>query len=328
MPSRAGPTRAACAILPRSRRRTARGRHVGLLGRLRVGTREKCPVRGRIAQVGAHHVEQEVAVEVFDAAQLGNMTLRAADGLEQGFARFDCPLIFRIRASERLGRSQRSDIGDQGVALGGVHVQTGGFQWRNPGVGSLRMAGHLQSHLDGSGGMDELAQARRLGFPAESADASVRPPRWPSLDLRPARVAPPRRRLDHGLRDPIDQAGAEERRWIALGRAKNDRAMPAQYPFAPDAIVGIVAKAMQDNAGRIAKARMNLHQVGQVRARRPRRSTSRRRRGSQAIFKAVIAEIEGECIEEARSLRAEAPSRTGVISSMFLSTEPPPPGPP
>ncbi len=203
-----------------------------------------------------------------------------------------------------LRRRQGADEGGQGIALVAVEVQPRRLQRRDARVGGLGMAGNLEPHLDGRGRQDELAQGRGLGLPAEPADAAVGEVPDPPLDLRRAGVSPTRSGLDRRVGDRVDQADAEQRGRVPLRRSHRDRAVLAEDPLAPDPVVGVVAVPVQDHPGRVAEARMNPHQLGNLRRDGAGTAGRRARRVADPVLESVRSVVEREgVIEAGRVLR-------------------------
>src|ERR1700728_4374809 len=107
----------------------------------------------------------------------------------------------------------RNDARPASIASGwGVSRRTGAGRDRLP------MSGDLQAQLAGAGAEDEFPQARRLGLPAELADASA----LHGIDPSSNRSRLLRGRCDQDLVGKgLDQPQTEKGRRVALGGYDN-----------------------------------------------------------------------------------------------------------
>ena len=108
----------------------------------------------------------------------------------------------------------------------------------------------------------------------------------------------PRGGLDHRFGDLVDQAGAKKWSRIALGALERDRPVPLEHPLAPDPVIGVVPVSVQNDARRIAKARMDPHQCGELRPLNAPGPIRRLAWVAKSVFKSVSPVTERECVEK------------------------------
>ena len=97
---------------------------------------------------------------------------------------------------------------------------------------------------------------------------------------------------------------------IALRSSQLDCAVPAKHPLAPHPIVGVGAVAVQHDAGRIAKAGVNAHELGEHRPGGPARPRGRLRHVAALKPGAVGSVTERErVVKETRIRQRVAPAR-------------------
>ena len=132
-------------------------------------------------------MQEEVAVDPGQAADLGGVAVGAADRGEQGFAAVSLVGFGNRVGPDALGASQGVDIGDEVAELLAVEV---GWDVGIVVPDRLGLVEHriTQAHLVGASGGDKILQRGELGLPAKLADSAIgqdtRPPRG-----RPAELA-------------------------------------------------------------------------------------------------------------------------------------------
>ena len=114
------------------------------------------------------------------------------------------------------GNRKVPDVADQKVAFVLAHIQPGGGESGQAGVGGLVPAGDLKPKLTGSGGEDEFFECCRLCLPAETADASIFEAAHAPLELRRAGRLSPGGCLDRLVGNGVEPARTEQRRRISF----------------------------------------------------------------------------------------------------------------
>src|SRR5262249_20318774 len=121
----------------------------------------------------AHTVQQEVAVDPFDRADVRRVAVGAADLQEKLLAVLDAAAIVRSVGHPLHGAMERGDERGHLLALLLGQVEAAGHVGRLAERRRLILAGVAQTDLVGAGRLYEIEQARAMRLPAELADAAV-----------------------------------------------------------------------------------------------------------------------------------------------------------